>query len=709
MGKKDKTLLANATDAEATTTTSKKSKKERKQKAEADDALTDSSAQSGSVLEEPSTPSIKKSKKNKDVDGGGKKKKKKRAVAGSDAEAEDDVAAAEGGAPPKKSSKKTKGSVAGGDPNALVNFNISEATRTRLEARGIKALFPIQSMTLQKIMDGCDLIGRARTGCGKTLAFALPVVELLGDEREERGAPPKVLVLAPTRELAKQVADEFEACAPSTLRSVCIYGGAPYRPQEEALRRGVQVVVGTPGRVLDHIERGTLKLHGLRFLILDEADSMLDMGFKDDIQKVCDAMGQGGAGNRQVLLFSATLPPWVQKVAQQYMRKDKLVQVDLVQGEDAKASTDVRHISIPCHWSSMPSTIADCLAVYGGSNKARTIVFCETKKECNELVVNPVIKTDCAALHGDIPQAQRETTLKAFREGRVRVLVATDVAARGLDMTVDLVIQNKPPVTASGRTDVETYVHRSGRTGRAGRKGICVTLFSPKYRFAVKEIEGAVGNKFEWAGAPQPRDIIAASALAVMEDVADVDDKVFPLFEDAAKKLMDEMGAQEALSAALACLTGHTKEMRSRSLLSNSDDFVTCQFQADQPIMSTGYVWTALRNVLPLEVTEAIRGMQLTADDMGAVFDVPSNFMKTHMRKALDENQFLSVCTALPEVKQPRGNGFSMGGRGSGFGGRGGSGFGGRGGGFGRGAGRGRGGGGFGGRGRGGGGGRGRW
>lgn len=205
-------------------------------------------------------------------------------------------------------------------------------------------------MTLKKIMDGCDLIGRARTGCGKTLAFVLPVVEMLQGEREERGAPPKVLVLAPTRELAKQVADEFEATAPPNLRSVCIYGGAPYRPQEEALRRGVQVVVGTPGRIIDHIDRGTLRLDGLRFLILDEADSMLDMGFKDEIQRVCDAMGTGNGLQRQVLLFSATLPPWVQKVAKQYMRQDHLEQVDLVQGEDQKASTDVRHIAIPCHW-----------------------------------------------------------------------------------------------------------------------------------------------------------------------------------------------------------------------------------------------------------------------------------------------------------------------------------------------------------------------
>jgi ATP-dependent RNA helicase DDX21 len=144
------------------------------------------------------------------------------------------------------------------------------------------------------------------------------------------------------------VCEEFEATAPPSVRMVSVYGGSPYRPQEEALRRGVEVVVGTPGRILDHIERGTLRLSGLRFLILDEADQMLDMGFKDDIQRVFDAMGKGG--ERQILLFSATLPPFVQKIAKGYMRAGALQQVDLVKDEDQQASIDVRHIAIPCHW-----------------------------------------------------------------------------------------------------------------------------------------------------------------------------------------------------------------------------------------------------------------------------------------------------------------------------------------------------------------------
>jgi ATP-dependent RNA helicase DDX21 len=273
------------------------------------------------------------------------------------------------------------------------------------------------------------------------------------------------------------------------------------------------------------------------------------------------------------------------------------------------------------------------------------------------------------------------------------VLVATDVAARGLDMTVDLVIQTKPPVTASGRTDFETYVHRSGRTGRAGRKGICVTLFTPKFRHAVVEIEAAVGNRFEWLGAPQPGDIVAAATTTVLEDVADVDNTVFPLFEEAANKLIEDMGPVEALSAALAVITGHTKPLRSRSLLSNSDDFVTCQFLAGRPIQvsrvalsivvdrgpqrligwcqAVGYVWTALRRVFPMDVTEAIRGMQLTADGEGAVFDVPAQYMPL-FREAIPENApTLQICTVLPALRERAGGAGGNGGGGFGFGNKG--------------------------------------
>ncbi|CAM9298724.1 unnamed protein product [Choristocarpus tenellus] len=249
------------------------------------------------------------------------------------------------------------------DHPSIDTFDISETTKGHLRARGIGSLFPIQALTFEHVMEGKDLIGRARTGMGKTLAFAVPVIEQLLKFKGtlKPGRPPRVLVMAPTRELAKQVATDFEMTAPS-LRTTCIYGGAPYRPQacheprcdrsgEDAFRRGLDIVVGTPGRLLDHVDRGNLILSETAFLILDEADQMLDMGFKEEMEKVFEACRGGGEeGGRQVLLFSATMPPWVDKVARECMRSDRIF-IDLVGEGSAKASKDVKHIGIPCHWT----------------------------------------------------------------------------------------------------------------------------------------------------------------------------------------------------------------------------------------------------------------------------------------------------------------------------------------------------------------------
>jgi len=543
----------------------------------------------------------------------------------------------------------------------LSDFRISETTKLHLQKRGIKALFPIQALTFNPIYDGKDLIGRARTGMGKTLAFAVPVIEKLLLEKpsfqKTAGGTrqvPRVIVLAPTRELAKQVCEDFETTAPS-LKILSVYGGTPYGPQCNGLRAGVDIIVGTPGRVIDHIERGTLSLGGIKHVILDEADQMLDMGFKESMDKVFEAITAKKEGlndvekDYQILLFSATLPSWVDEVARKYMSPGK-VQIDLVKGNDAQASVDVRHIAVPSHWTTRAGTINDLISIHGG-NKSATIVFCETKKECNELGVDSQLTYENKVLHGDVPQNQREIVLKGFKEGKFRVLIATDVAARGLDMRVDLVINGKPPMgSLSGRADTETYVHRSGRTGRAGRKGICVTLYTPKHRPVLQEIEKRIKNKFEWAGAPQPIDIVAAGCDGALEDIEDVDDQVFKYFDEHAKKLIKEMGAEEALCAALAVITGHTKPLRSRSLLSNSEGFETFQFKSDREISAKGYVWGALRRVFEQDVTENIKGMTISADKYTAVFDVPEKHIKS-VKSFIGEEPWLSKCTELPELE----------------------------------------------------------
>ena len=249
------------------------------------------------------------------------------------------------------------------------------------------------------------------------------------------GRKPRVLAMCPTRELAHQVAKEIESVANSIV-CCTVYGGTPYGPQVASMRRGFDVLVGTPGRIGDHLEKGNLNLEELQYVILDEADEMLNVGFKEAIEKILESVP--GANKRQTLLFSATIPSWVSDVAKKHMKSDKVV-VDLVGNAPTRANTDVTHYVMPCHWEAKPSILSDAVRVYGG--RGRTIIFTPTKKEANELVMDPNMTLECQVLHGDIAQSQREITLKGFRSGKFRILVATDVAARGIDIAgVDLVM-----------------------------------------------------------------------------------------------------------------------------------------------------------------------------------------------------------------------------------------------------------------------------
>lgn len=350
------------------------------------------------------------------------------------------------------------------------HFKLSPSTVSSLKARGIENLFPIQAATFEHIRNGNDLIGRARTGQGKTLAFCLPILEqLIGYNQLGVGIPPKVLIMSPTRELAKQILEEFASIS-STVRIEAIYGGTSLQENYYTLNRGVDVVVGTPGRIKDLLERQKLSLQSVRHLVLDEADQMLDMGFQEEISYIIDLLRDQ---TKQVLLFSATMPSWVHNIAAKYMRADRKI-IDLVGDSKIKAVTTVRHIAIPYQWTAVGNLLNDVISMFCGRT-GKVLIFCGTKLDCDNIAMDKAIKHECHVLHGDIPQAKRESTLNAFKSGSFRVLVATDVAARGLDMSVDLVVQVKPPTKMSGKVDVESYVHRSGRTGRAGKSGICIT------------------------------------------------------------------------------------------------------------------------------------------------------------------------------------------------------------------------------------------
>nr|XP_054773545.1 nucleolar RNA helicase 2-like [Lytechinus pictus] len=598
---------------------------------------------------------------------------------------------------------------------AFSNFGIGAHTIEKLKAKGVNYLFPIQAKTFRPIADGFDVIAQARTGTGKTLSFVLPLVEKWQHFPQKSGRQPIILALAPTRELAKQISEYFEKIGPH-LSTTCIYGGTAYWPQESAIRRGLDVVVGTPGRILDYIRKNTLDLSKLKHVVLDEVDRMLDMGFAESVEEILGAAYKTGESsdseatpvNPQTLLFSATVPPWVYQTALKYMRKD-VKKVDLVGRERMRTATTVQHLAINCSYFDRPEVISDVIKVYGGLD-GRCMVFCETKKDANELAMSSAMKQETQVMHGDIPQTQREVTLKGFREGKFQCLVTTDVAARGLDIPeVDLVIQCNPP------RDVDSYIHRSGRTGRAGRNGVCVCFYKRAEERDLQKVEYKAGIKFKRVSAPQPGDIIKSSIKDVTDFLDAVPADMIAMFKVAAEDIIAEKGAVAALAAALAHITG-SKAMKTRSLLTAEEGKTTFFLETQSQLLDVGEVFRTLGRYIDRDARSAIKGIRLCADQTSAVFDVTDD-QKDYLLslwKDTPEAQ-LTVATELPEILAPAGSGSFDDRRGSGGGYYGGGGYrrGGGGGGFrrgggggwgnrsGGGGGRGRGGG-FGGRGRGG-------
>ncbi|KAG5552162.1 hypothetical protein RHGRI_010305 [Rhododendron griersonianum] len=315
----------------------------------------------------------------------------------------------------------------------ISKLGISEHIVSALAGKGITKLFPIQKAVLEPAMKGCDMIGRARTGTGKTLAFGIPIMDkiLRFNEKHGCGKYPLAMVLAPTRELAKQVDKEFAEAAPK-LESLCVYGGVPISRQMSQLDHGVDVVVGTPGRVIDLIKRGALKLSEIQFLVLDEADQMLNVGFADDVETIL----QHVPPKRQCMMFSATMPSWIRKLTQKYL-KDPLT-IDLVGDSVQKLADGISLYAIASEMFEKPQIIGPLITEHAKGGKC--IVFTQTKRDADRLAYSMQRSFKCEALHGDISQNQREITLSGFRDGRFNVLVATDVAARGLDVpNVDLV------------------------------------------------------------------------------------------------------------------------------------------------------------------------------------------------------------------------------------------------------------------------------
>ena len=364
-------------------------------------------------------------------------------------------------------------------------FGFSEALLKTLADKGYSDPSPIQKAAFPELMLGRDLVGQAQTGTGKTAAFALPLLERL----ESGQKTPQVLVLAPTRELAMQVADSFKAYAAGHphLKVLAVYGGTDFRSQISTLRRGVDVVVGTPGRVMDHMRQGTLDTSGLTSLVLDEADEMLRMGFIDDVEWILEQLPK----ERQVVLFSATMPPEIRRLSKRYLNDPAEVTIK-TKDQDGKLIRQ-RAITVPMsHKLEALQRVLDACGGEGVIIFARTKVITLTVAETLEAAGHQV-----AVLNGVVPQNQRERTVERLRSGSVDILVATDVAARGLDVErIGLVINYDMPF------DSEAYVHRIGRTGRAGRTGEAVLFMTPRERRFIRNLERATGQPIELMEVP---------------------------------------------------------------------------------------------------------------------------------------------------------------------------------------------------------------
>lgn len=441
--------------------------------------------------------------------------------------------------------------------SGFAGFGFSEALLRTLADKGYSEPSPIQKAAFPELMLGRDLVGQAQTGTGKTAAFALPLLERL----ESGQKTPQALVLAPTRELAMQVAESFKAYSAGHphLKVLAVYGGTDFRSQISALRRGVDVVVGTPGRVMDHMRQGTLDTSGLRSLVLDEADEMLRMGFIDDVEWILDQLPE----QRQVVLFSATMPPEIRRLSKRYLKDPAEVTIRTKDQEGKRIRQ--RSITVP-----MPHKLEALQRVLDACGGEGVIIFARTK--AITLTVAEALEAgghQVAVLNGDVPQNQRERTVERLRSGSVDILVATDVAARGLDVErIGLVINYDMPF------DSEAYVHRIGRTGRAGRTGEAVLFVTPRERRFIRNLERATGQPIEAMEVPGNTAINQGRLDRLRKRLSDAAQSQRPDVDEAAllQELMQRVATELELSPEQLAMAALNLAIGPDALLRKGDD-----------------------------------------------------------------------------------------------------------------------------------------
>ncbi len=411
-------------------------------------------------------------------------------------------------------------------------FGLSDSVLKAVFAMGFEEPTPIQEKTIPILLKGSDLIGQAQTGTGKTAAFGVPIIENL--DRDAKGV--QALVLAPTRELAVQAAEEFNKLGSyKDIHAIPIYGGTSIERQITALEKGVHVVVGTPGRVLDHIRRKTLHLGSIKVVVLDEADEMLDMGFIEDITSILSSTPV----ERQTMLFSATMPEQIVNISKRYMRDPEKIVAEsktLTAPKISQIFYEVKHTE----------KVEALTRLIDTADSGRFLVFSHTKRECDELSHKLKMRGfDVEAMHGDFSQAQREKVLKKFKDNEIDILIATDVAARGLDISdISHVVNYSIP------QDPESYVHRIGRTGRAGKAGVAITLVTPRETMQLRLIKKVSKAEITKGKLPTRAEMAGMRMKGIKELItAEMAKPGLDKYVEMAENLFSEFDPAEAMAA----------------------------------------------------------------------------------------------------------------------------------------------------------------
>jgi ATP-dependent RNA helicase DeaD len=418
------------------------------------------------------------------------------------------------------------------------DLNLSPAVIKAIGEMGFEEPTPIQELTIPHALEGRDIIGQAQTGTGKTASFGIPIIE-----KNFSGKKPFALIIEPTRELALQVSEELGSLAKYRKCSILtVYGGASIVEQMKALRQGTNIVVGTPGRILDHLSRGTMSVGSVSTVVLDEADEMLDMGFIADIEKILEMT----PASRQTMLYSATMPPEILKIAKRHMRDPLKIAINV---KDIIAPM-IKQVFYEVLERDKPEVLRRLLDV---ESPERTLVFCHTKRDVDEVSARlQKLGYNAGALHGDFTQSHREDMMGKFREGRVDILVATDVAGRGIDVeNISHVINYSIPQNPEG------YVHRIGRTGRAGRTGIAVTFVTPREYRQLQLIERVAKTKLSRQEVPSASEVRKARQRQIKTELSGIIEKGKHItFMAVIRELAESADIEELGAAALSIAFG---------------------------------------------------------------------------------------------------------------------------------------------------------